>query len=744
MKRIFSLLGLVVAVAMCHAQSVSSPYNLDFETVDSNNMLPTGWQFFYDSSVTPLRVDDKVVQHGRYSFFIDGTNPRHEWATSKYVIKSAFAGKKIKLSGYLKTENVAGAGLWMRIDGNVDKLEFDNMSDRLVKGSTDWQEYTIELKYDDKKARRILIGARVYGNGKIWMDNLHITIDGKDITEAATYTPEPETRADADTQFAEASGINQIATDADNVSRLTQLGMVWAFIKYYHPQIAAGNFNMDAELFRVLPKILSAGNSKDAAGEISKWIDLFGMPEVCAQCDTLLPSDDIKLMPDFSFLLNKNKMPGDIVDKLQYIRKNRRDYSKHHYVGAASASNPLFKNENRFAGNDFPDAGVRLLALYRYWAMIQYFFPDRHLIGEDWNKVLSEFIPEFCGAKDALAYQLACLRLIARINDTHAGMTSYEIEKMKGRNILPFKADFIEDKMVVTKIYDDNIKDQVKPGDIIEKIGETTVKELVAKYRPLTPASNYETQLRDLCGLGGFLMRTPELKLSFTIRRNRDVAVLNLSTIPLAAEAAEKIYGDEPDSSHKMLADNIGYIYPAKLSEDDFSRIKNRFADAIGIVIDMRCYPSDFMVYNYGNWLKSKQSVCIQHTACNIFYPGAFGKSSTRSNGMGIGRHFVGKVVIIVNAQTQSSAEYQTMALRSGNNVTVIGSTTAGADGDVSSLVLPGGLATRFSGIGVLYPDGTETQRVGIKIDKVVKPTIKGIREGRDELMEEALRIIKG
>ncbi|WP_145673089.1 S41 family peptidase [Chitinophaga polysaccharea] len=57
------------------------------------------------------------------------------------------------------------------------------------------------------------------------------------------------------------------------------------------------------------------------------------------------------------------------------------------------------------------------------------------------------------------------------------------------------------------------------------------------------------------------------------------------------------------------------------------------------------------------------------------------------------------------------------------------GSTTAGADGNVSYLTIPGGLNSLFTGIGVYYPNGEETQRVGIQPDIIVTPTVKGIRE---------------
>ncbi len=98
--------------------------------------------------------------------------------------------------------------------------------------------------------------------------------------------------------------------------------------------------------------------------------------------------------------------------------------------------------------------------------------------------------------------------------------------------------------------------------------------------------------------------------------------------------------------------------------------------------------------------------------------------------------HFAGKVVILVDEITQSQAEYTTMAFRADPDAIVVGSTTAGADGNVSQLRLPGGLSTMFSGIGVFYPDGRPTQRVGIVPDLVVRPTIAGIRAGRDEVLE--------
>ena len=104
---------------------------------------------------------------------------------------------------------------------------------------------------------------------------------------------------------------------------------------------------------------------------------------------------------------------------------------------------------------------------------------------------------------------------------------------------------------------------------------------------------------------------------------------------------------------------------------------------------------------------------------------------------------FQGQLIVLVNENTQSNAEFTAMALKAGNNTTIIGSTTAGSDGNVSEIVLPGGLKTKISGIGVYYPDGTETQRIGIIPDIEVRPTIDGIKNGKDELLEKAIELIK-
>ena len=108
-------------------------------------------------------------------------------ATSSFPVAKA-AGKKVRYSGYIKTEGVTRgfAGLWWRVDGPSGVLAFDNMQARGVTGSTEWTKYTIELPVD-ASVRNINFGALLPGDGTAWFDDLTIELDGQPYTETDSF-----------------------------------------------------------------------------------------------------------------------------------------------------------------------------------------------------------------------------------------------------------------------------------------------------------------------------------------------------------------------------------------------------------------------------------------------------------------------------------------------------------------------------------------------------------------------------
>jgi len=98
-----------------------------------------------------------------------------------------------------------------------------------------------------------------------------------------------------------------------------------------------------------------------------------------------------------------------------------------------------------------------------------------------------------------------------------------------------------------------------------------------------------------------------------------------------------------------------------------------------------------------------------------------------------------GTTVMLMDERTLSQAEGTGLFFEAANGTKFIGSTTQGADGDVTNLSVPGGIFVHFSGQSISHADGRQLQRVGLKPDLEVAPTLAGIRAGKDEVLDAAI-----
>jgi len=516
--------------------------------------------------------------------------------------------------------------------------------------------------------------------------------------------------------------------------------------------VGKGNWDWDHELFEILPQYLKVDGTAERDELLLQWIEKYGEIPECTTCKETPP--DAVLKPDLSWV-EQFGMSAVLKEKIREVYRNRHQ-GEQYYV-----SQPFsfieFTNEKPYSNMPSFDSGLQLLSLYRYWNMVQYFFPYKYLTNKEWNDVLKEYIPKFAGAKTALEYQLAVLQLHVEINDTHGAyiLGLDRINSLRGNWLSSLGVRFIENQWVVA-IHSPQRgpfglqKDPygIQRGDIITHINGKKIESIVDSIKVFYNASNEATRMRVL---RHDLLRSTEKTISIDFisslgaSKHMNLALDQVVRLPMPSRGFSN-YGDpEAIEVYPQTEGNIGYINPAYLEKLDIEQIKQLFFTCKGIIIDLRygAKPGIFIpLYPY---LVSETRPFMKFTLGNINNPGEF---AFFSHTYDIEKDeevdtFKGKLVVLVNEEVQSSGETVTMAFRAGDNTTIIGSHTAGANGDVVRIMLPGGLGMLFSGLGVYYPDGRETQRIGIVPDIEVKPTINGIREGRDELLEKAIEFIK-
>jgi C-terminal processing protease CtpA/Prc len=546
---------------------------------------------------------------------------------------------------------------------------------------------------------------------------------------------------DIDHAFDHGSGIQLRELTSIQVENLATLARVWGFLKYHHPAVTAGERQWDYDLFRTMPQVLDVRSHQDACALVAEWIHSLGPIDECSAC-TQLDSVGLKLKPDLDWIYDTKSLGVALSGHLQAIYRNRVK-NQQYYVGllGPGVENPVFKHESDYADLTFPDSGFQLLGLFRLWNAVQYWAPYRDVVGGDWCSVLTEFIPRVALAKDHDAYGRALLAAIAQIHDTHANLwNALNLRPPTGSCRLPVNVRFVEGKAIVTGFTSDSGEKTtaLKPGDEIVGIEGVPVTRLIADWRPFYADSNEAARRRDMA----FNLTNGDCgPVRIDVLRGETLLTMHLVRTQPVEDRTPALTHGLPGPTFRLLSDDIAYLKLSSVKAADVPDYIKSAKATSGLIVDIRNDPSEFVVFALGSLLVSQATPFIVFTSADLSNPGAFHTIPSISLDPSE-PHYDGKVVILVDETTQSAGEYTAMGLQATPNAIVVGSTTAGADGNMSSIHLPGGFETMFSGRGVFYPNGSPTQRVGIRVDVNVYPSIAGIRDGRDEVLESAIRHI--
>ncbi len=529
----------------------------------------------------------------------------------------------------------------------------------------------------------------------------------------------------------------QTVPDSVYFNRLYYTGKSWGFLKYFHSEVAIGNKNWDLVLIQTLEKLKSDSTNQDFNNSIANMINSAGeMVESTTQKpdlpESLRYNLDLNWLDDPIFS-DKVRVKFDTIESRFRPQNN-------YYVGEAYENgNPTFDTDDQFYSwgeNQYPNEEYRLLALFRYWNIINYFYPYKYIIDQNWDSTLVEFIPKMVNAGSDMSFHLIFLEIATRINDSHAFTYSKVInENIFGYYYLPLTLKYVDNETVITGIYTDN--EEIEIGDIIKSINGLDIYTLRNNLRKYAAGSNNPAIERNI---NTRLLRGPNLPVQMTLENklgekevtlSRNVYITDYSDL-IATKGAIWIILN-------VDSKNYGYVDMGRLEVLQINSMFNDLWDTDGIIFDIRNYPQGTM-WSMIRYLFKAPIRIANFTVPNIKYPGTL-NWKYETVGMGnFSSTFNKQIFILFDESTQSQAEYTVMALEKHPKAIKIGSQTSGADGNISRLYLPGGITTIFTGLGVFYPDYTETQRIGMVPNIEIHPTIAGIREGRDEVLEAVLQ----
>lgn len=518
--------------------------------------------------------------------------------------------------------------------------------------------------------------------------------------------------------------------DSLQIHAIVQASRIWGFAKYHHPAFASRSINADAEYFCLLNEVLQAPDSMK--NDIClKWISGLGPYAIRDKED----DENIETFNDFNWISDSLHLGKALSDSLMRLRN--ADPENNRYVKQTPVNVSYI--ETQYSDIPKDDVAYRLLGVAKFWNAVDSYSPNRNLTDRPWDDVLAEYMA--LAFDRSISFSALYSRMVSELCDTH--VNSWYVPIFGGR-FVPLMCQFAEDRLFVTDTCS-LVPNNFEIGDEIILIDSVSPIKRLDELAPYIPHSNRSSLLRD--GSYATLLTAKNEACVEYVRGGKTYTTM-ISSVD-GSKFVNRRFSSQNTSTKpgfKEVAGGIGYINISNLTCKDEQDLENFLASCDKLIIDLRAYPAEYDVLHklLPTFFFSQAREAAEVLLPQAHRPGGFIRTtvSTRKTS-DPDKLYKGKVVLLVNAHSQSMSEYFTMFLQTIPGSVTVGSQTAGADGDVTRIQLPYA-SFNITGAGICYPDGTNAQRNGVKIDKVVEPSAEGMIRGVDEQLQAAIDYLQG
>ncbi|WEK71614.1 MAG: S41 family peptidase [Candidatus Chryseobacterium colombiense] len=540
----------------------------------------------------------------------------------------------------------------------------------------------------------------------------------------------------------------------------------WNFIKYYHPDLASGKTDADSLFLASVKNINSKDDFNSVIDKLSK--NLNKKLTILAPAET--SKDVLTQNQNFDWFQKNGKISSENKSLLNNIYRHRYNFEL-----LKDGKSVSTEKKYSFPKNENLPIEYRLLTLAKIQGIVDYLFPHKYIMDEGFENYFKNSLEVNLKITSRKDFETVLAKLVSKLKDSHA-FSFYRLLNYKGDilnmlNLAPFDFQIVDDHILVTHLIFPEIcsKDQINVGDRIFSINGKSIPQIIKEKGELLSTSNTEKLVyllskyeNNLIWSDDLTQKTLEIKPGKSNKKfSTKIDLIKSSNKEkydlIVSYLQDKIKKRE---SRQLINKNVAYFKVNETLEfinniDDnkidavMDSILSNAAQKKAIIFDMRAYPDwggffYHYIYKYfsptdnyfGKYYKPNLKNIGTFTYKDYDYFPAISDKITHP--------YKGKVFILVNPDTRSASEWYSMSLQKifPQSLT-IGQQTSGADGDLVEVNLPGDYVLEFTGNGIFYPDNSQTQQIGIRINEIIKYKDKDILENRDLEFERILGSIK-
>ena len=734
-------------------------------------------------------VDTMVARSGRTSLRVATSDEPGGFGSLVSTLPAAsYAGGRVRLTVHVRTDSLAapGAAVWLRADRTAgEQSAFATTQGRLsLTGTSDWSPVSVELDVPEN-ATRLVFGALSMASGQLWVDD--VTLATLDASGAVTATRalgfEPGdvlTAPPPPVAVARAASPREGPRPASErgLDNLTAFTRLTAYVRFFYPGDAALRVNWDEFTVRGMRLVETAPTADSLAATlrglfapIAPEVAVFrtGTPPVEAP-SAATGATGLLFWQHFGYgppsgndgerrsiygstrrlvPLTGGTWPDSVLvpiagrDRYAPVPDPGRPFTAD-LGGGVSARVPLALFAKGTSGDSparpapageafsISDRATRLAIVALLWMVPQHFYPYFDVVGRDWADALCPALARAATETGPEQFDETLERLVAMLRDGHGGVYRGGV----ARATPDVRFDLVEGRIVVTAVGDSAAAAGMTRGDERVAVDGRAAAELLREYEARTSGATQQW-IRHVA-LGRLAAGAPMTPTTLTIRTatgaRRDVRLTRRGAPPAEPRPA-------PIAE---LRPGVWYVDLDRVTDAAVDSALPQLAEARGVVFDMRGYPRQVDTPRILGVLTDTVVRSARFEVPIVAAPDARDLRFAPDGWRVPPRQprLRGRVAFLSGGGAISYAESTLGVVEDNRLAPIVGEPSAGTNGNINPITLPGNYRFVWTGMRVVKGDGTPHHGVGVQPTVPVTRTLEDVRLGRDPVLERALDLV--